>query len=130
MEYPEALLYTKDHEWIRQEAEIVTVGISDHAQQELGEVVYVELPGKNEEIEIGASMASVESVKAVSDVYSPVTGLIEDANQDLVDQPEKINQDPYGAGWIAKIRLSDSGLPAGLMTAPQYQAYVEEESSH
>ena len=119
MEYPEALLYTKDHEWIRQEADVATVGISDHAQQELGDVVYVEIPRKNEEIERGASMASVESVKAVSDVYSPVTGRIEDANED-----------PYGAGWIAKIRLSESGPLKGLMTAPEYKAYVEEESSN
>ncbi len=130
MEYPEALLYTKDHEWIRQEAEIATVGISDHAQQELGDVVYVEIPRKNEEIEKGASMASVESVKAVSDVYSPITGRIEDANQHLVDHPENINQDPYGAGWIAKIRPSESGPLEGLMTASEYQAYVEEESSN
>jgi glycine cleavage system H protein len=130
MEYPEALLYTKDHEWIRQEADVATVGISDHAQQELGDVVYVEIPRKNEEIERGASMASVESVKAVSDVYSPVTGRIEDANEDLVDHPEKINEDPYGAGWIAKIRLSESGPLKGLMTAPEYEAYVEEESSN
>ena len=130
MEYPEDLLYTKDHEWIRQEAEIATVGISDHAQQELGDVVYVEIPKKNEDIEKGASMVSVESVKAVSDVYSPVTGLIEAGNEDLVDHPEMINEDPYGAGWIAKIRLSDSEPLAGLMTAPEYQAYVEEESSN
>ncbi len=130
MEYPEALLYTRDHEWIRQKAEIATVGISDHAQQELGDVVYVEIPRKNEAIEMGASMASVESVKAVSDVYSPVTGRIEDANEDLVDHPEKINEDPYGAGWIAKIRLTDSGQLTGLMTAREYRAYVEEESSN
>lgn len=130
MEYPEALLYTRDHEWIRHEAEIAQVGISDHAQQELGDVVYVEIPRKNEDIEMGASMASVESVKAVSEVYSPVAGVIEDANEDLVDHPEKINEDPYGAGWIAKIRLSDSGQLAGLMTAQEYRAYVEEESSN
>ena len=130
MEYPEALLYTKDHEWIRQAAEIVTVGISDYAQQELGDVVYVEIPGAGEEVTAGASIASVESVKAVSDVYSPVSGLIEEANQDLVDSPEKINEDPYGAGWIAKIRVSGSGQLAGLMSAREYRAYVEEESSN
>ena len=130
MESPEALLYTKDHEWIHQAAEIVTVGISDYAQQELGDVVYVEIPGAGEEVTAGASIASVESVKAVSDVYSPVSGLIEEANQDLVDSPEKINEDPYGAGWIAKIRVSGSGQLAGLMSAREYRAYVEEEFSN
>ena len=130
MEYPEALLYTKDHEWIRQATEIATVGISDYAQQELGDVVYVEIPRAGEEVEMGASIASLESVKAVSDVYSPLSGLIEEANEDLVDNPEKINEDPYGAGWIAKIRLSDSEQLAGLMSAREYRAYVKEESSN
>ena len=130
MEYPEHLLYTKDHEWIRQAPDVVTVGISDYAQEELGDVVYVEIPGVGEEVAAGASIASVESVKAVSDVYSPVSGLIEEANQDLVEHPEKINQDPYGAGWIAKIRLSDSGQLAGLMSAREYRAHVKEESSN
>ena len=130
MEYPEHLLYTKDHEWIRQAADVATVGISDYAQEELGDVVYVEIPGAGEEVAAGASLASVESVKAVSDVYSPVSGLIEETNQDLVEHPEKINQDPYGAGWIAKIRLSDSGKLAGLMSAREYRSHVKEESSN
>ena len=130
MEYPEDLLYTRDHEWIRQAADVATVGISDYAQKELGDVVYAEIPTAGAEVAAGASIASVESVKAVSDVYSPVSGLIEEANQDLVDNPANINEDPYGAGWIAKIRLSDSGPLAGLMSAREYQVYVEEESSN
>ena len=106
------------------------MGISDYAQQELGDVVYVEIPGAGEELTAGASIASVESVKAVSDVCSPVSGLIEAANQDLVNSPEKINEDPYGAGWIVKIRVSGSGQLAGLMSAREYRAYVEEEFSN
>jgi glycine cleavage system H protein len=126
--YPEDLLYTKDHEWIRVEGDIGTIGITFHAQKELGDLVYVELPKPGAVVTAGRSVGSVESVKAVSDVYAPASGEVVAVNPELAAKPETINQDPYGRGWLARIRLSDPGELKGLMSAQAYQAYVSEES--
>jgi glycine cleavage system H protein len=125
---PDNLRYTKDHEWIRVDGDLATVGITDHAQQELGDIVFVELPRVGGVLEQSASFGSVESVKAVSDVYSPASGEVVEVNTALADSPEKVNADPYGDGWIMKLRLSDAGQVSGLMTAAQYTEYVGAET--
>jgi glycine cleavage system H protein len=125
---PDNLRYTKDHEWIRVDGELATVGITDHAQQELGDIVFVELPRVGAVLAQSASFGSVESVKAVSDVYSPVSGEVVEVNTALADAPERVNADPYGNGWILKLRLSDAGQVSGLMTAAQYTEYVGAET--
>ncbi len=119
---PQELKYTRDHEWIRVEGDRVTMGITDFAQHELGDVVFVDLPAVGEKIEAGAAMATVESVKAVSDVYAPIGGEILAVNDDLEHSPEFVNQDPYGKGWIAVIEPGDSGQLAGLLSAKDYEA--------
>jgi glycine cleavage system H protein len=125
-ELPGDLEYTDEHEWLRREEDgSVTVGITDHAQAALGDLVYVELPEVDQELEIGGEMAVVESVKAASDVYSPVAGSVLEVNEELADDPEKINSDPYGDGWIVKIR-PDSLDDAKLMTPDAYQALLDE----
>ena len=125
---PDNLRYTKDHEWIRVDGDVATVGITDHAQQELGDIVFVELPKVGAQLEQSASFGSVESVKAVSDIYSPVAGEVAEINGALADAPEKVNADPYGDGWIMKLRVRDAGQLAGLMSASQYTEYVGAES--
>jgi glycine cleavage system H protein len=125
---PDNLRYTKDHEWIRVDGDLATVGITDHAQQELGDIVFVELPRVGAVLEKSASFGSVESVKAVSDVYSPVSGEVVEVNAALADAPEKVNVDPYGDGWIMKMRLSDAGQVSSLMSAAQYTEYVGAET--
>jgi glycine cleavage system H protein len=125
---PDNLRYTKDHEWIRVDGDLATVGITDHAQQELGDIVFVELPKVGGVLEQSASFGSVESVKAVSDVYSPASGEVVEVNTALAESPEKVNADPYGDGWIMKLRLSDAGQVSGLMTAAQYTEYVGAET--
>jgi len=125
--YPENFRYTKEHEWILVEGGIGTIGITDHAQQELGDIVYVELPKPGTRVEHGRSMGSVESVKAVSDIYSPVTGEVSEINPILADAPEKLNADPHGAAWMVKIKLSEPGELAELMSAADYQKYIGEE---
>ena len=113
---PEDLKYTKEHEWVRDHGDgTVTVGITDHAQDSLGDLVFVELPEAGQKVESGDACAVVESVKAASDIYSPLTGEVTETNQALGDAPETINEDPYGAGWIARIRPSDPGELDGLM---------------
>jgi len=125
--YPENFRYTKEHEWVLVEGDIGTVGITDHAQEELGDIVYVDLPKPGAHIEQGKSLGSVESVKAVSDVYSPVSGEVAEINQLLADSPEKLNQDPHGAAWLVKIRLSAPAEAANLMSASDYQSYIGAE---
>jgi len=125
---PDNLRYTKDHEWIRVEGDVATVGITDHAQQELGDIVFVELPKVGAQLEQSASFGSVESVKAVSDIYSPVAGEVTEINTALADAPEKVNADPYGEGWIMKLRVRDAAQASGLMTAADYTEYVGAES--
>jgi glycine cleavage system H protein len=122
---PEELQYTRSHEWVRTEGDTATIGITDHAQDELGDVVFVELPEVGATFDAGDSFGTVESVKAVSDLYIPVGGEVTEVNEALNDQPEKINEDPYGEGWIVKLRVSDEG--SGLLSASDYEQFVEEE---
>jgi glycine cleavage system H protein len=125
---PENLRYTKDHEWIRVEGDIGAVGITDHAQKELGDIVFVELPKVGATLEQSASFGSVESVKAVSDIYSPVAGQVTEVNGALAETPEKVNEDPYGEGWLMKLKLSAPDQVGKLMTAAEYTAYVGAET--
>jgi len=128
MKYPEDLHYTKEHEWVRAEDNIGTIGITHHAQNELGDIVYVDLPKVGAQVDQGKSLGSVESVKAVSDIYSPVTGEIIEVNETLAQSPEKLNQDPHGAAWLVKIRMSMPDELKKLLSAADYQAYVGAES--
>ncbi len=124
MSVPQDLQYTKTHEWVRIEESVATIGITDHAQEELGDVVFVELPESGATFEAGDSFGAVESVKAVSDLYAPVGGEVVEVNSTLEDAPEKINEDPYGDGWIFKLRVSDEG---DLLSAADYERLLEEE---
>ena len=128
MNYPENFRYTKEHEWVRVEDNVATIGITDHAQHELGDIVYVDLPKTGSHAEAGSTFGSVESVKAVSDIYAPVSGEIVEINEDLASAPEKLNSDPHGAAWLIKIRMSAQDEIKQLMTAPEYQEYVGAES--
>ncbi len=125
--YPENFRYTKEHEWVLVEGDTGTVGITDHAQQELGDIVYVDLPKPGARLEQGKSLGSVESVKAVSDVYAPVSGEVLEINPALADAPETLNSDPHGAAWLVKLRLSAPAEVANLMSAADYQAYIGAE---
>ena len=125
MSVPQDLQYTRSHEWVRTEGDTATVGISDHAQDELGDVVFVELPDEGATFDAGESFGTVESVKAVSDVYAPVGGEVVEVNSSLEDPPEKINDDPYGEGWLVKFRISGE---ADLLSPEEYEKVVEEES--
>jgi glycine cleavage system H protein len=124
---PENLRYTKEHEWLLVEGAIGTVGITQHAQEELGDIVYVDLPRVGTQLTAAGALGSVESVKAVSEIYSPVSGEVTEINAALADAPEKLNEDPYGAGWLVKLKLADPAQAAGLMTAAEYEAYVGAE---
>lgn len=123
--YPENYRYTKEHEWVLATGNTVTIGITDHAQKELGDIVYVDLPQPGEAVVAGKTLGSVESVKAVSDIYSPVTGEVTQVNESLADAPEKVNEDPHGEGWLMKVKLSAPEEIDSLLTAAGYQAYVE-----
>ncbi len=125
MNIPEDLQYTKSHEWVRIEGDTATIGITDHAQDELGDVVFVELPEEGATFDAGESFGTVESVKAVSDLYTPVGGEVVEVNSALEDAPENINEDPYGEGWIVKLRTTDG---ADLLSPEEYEKVVEEES--
>ena len=125
MSIPDDLQYTRSHEWVRAENGTVTIGITDHAQEELGDVVFVELPDVGDTIGAGDSFGTVESVKAVSDLYTPVGGEVVEVNSSLEDAPEKINDDPYGEGWIVKLSTSEG---ADLLSPEEYEKVVEEES--
>lgn len=125
--YPENFRYTKEHEWVNVEGDTGTIGITDHAQKELGDIVYVDLPKVGTTVEKGKTVGSVESVKAVSDIYSPISGEVTAVNELLATSPEKLNEDPHGAAWLVKIKLSASGDTAELMSAAEYQAYAGEE---
>ena len=125
-ELPGDLLYTNDHEWLRRESDgSVTVGITEHAANALGDLVYVELPEVGQDVDAGGEMAVVESVKAASDVYAPVAGSVTAVNEDLADDPEKINADPYGDGWIVRIEASDFD-EGELMTPDAYQELLDQ----
>lgn len=126
MSYPENFRYTKEHEWILVEGDTGTVGITDHAQKELGDIVYVDLPKPGTAVEAGKALGSVESVKAVSDIYSPVSGEVVAVNELLASAPEKLNEDPHGAAWLVRIRLSNPAELDSLLSAADYQAYLGE----
>jgi glycine cleavage system H protein len=127
---PAELKYSKDHEWVRDNGDgSVTVGITDHAQEALGDLVFVEVPEIGRKLAANEPCAVVESVKAASDVYSPVLGTVTEINTVLGDAPETINEDPYGQGWIFKLTVADAGQLDGLMDADAYEAFVEEEAS-
>ena len=129
-ELPGDLLYTEEHEWLRREDDgSVTVGITDHAQAALGDLVYVELPEIGLELDLGGDMAVVESVKAASDVFSPIAGIVEAVNEDLADDPEIINGDPYGRGWIVRLRPTDSIDEDELLSPMAYQDLLDQEDS-
>ena len=121
---PEGLYYSKDHEWLRVEGDTGTVGITDHAQHSLGDVVYVELPKKGETFAAHDTFGSVESVKAVSELFLPVAGEITEVNESLADEPEKVNSDPYGDGWMLRVKLSNRGEVDSLLSAAEYEDYV------
>jgi glycine cleavage system H protein len=125
---PSDLRYSKDHEWIRIAGDQATIGVTDHAQQQLGEVVFVELPKVGDTFEATDPFGSVESVKAVSEVYTPVTGSVVEVNPALEGDPDLINTDPYGEGWIVKIKMSNPAEVNGLLTAAQYEAYLKDET--
>ena len=124
MAVPEELQYTKTHEWVRREDDVATVGITEHAQDELGDVVFIELPEKGASFGAGDAFGTVESVKAVSDLYAPVGGEVVEVNEALNDAPEKINEEPYGDGWIIRLRVSEE---ADLLAAGDYEKLLEEE---
>ena len=124
MAYPKRYRYTKEHEWIDVKGNLATIGITDYAQHELGDVVFVELPKPGTKIEAGKSFGTVESVKAVSEIYAPVGGEVIEANTELQNTPEKINADPHGAAWLIKVRLTDAANLSGLMDAAAYEAYI------
>ena len=126
--YPEEFRYTKEHEWVKVEGDAGTVGITDHAQKELGDIVYVDLPKVGAKVEKGKSLGSVESVKAVSDIYSPVSGEVVAINETLTSAPEKLNEDPHGAAWLVKVRLSAPNDIKQLLSASDYQTYIGAES--
>jgi len=126
--YPSDYCYTKDHEWIKLDGQVGTIGITDYAQAELGDVVFVELPKAGTQVKAGQSFGTVESVKAVSEIFSPVSGEVVETNAALADSPEKINQDPHGAAWLVKVRLADPKEISGLMDAAAYQAYIAEKA--
>lgn len=122
--YPADYRYSKDHEWIKVDGAIATLGITDYAQQELGDVVFVEVPKVGTAVTAGKSFGTVESVKAVSEIFSPVTGEITETNAVLSAAPEKINSDPHGEAWLVKIRMGDPKEVSSLMDAAAYQAYI------
>ena len=125
MDFPADLKYTREHEWARQEGGEVTVGITSHAQAELGDIVFLELPEVGARVEQGKTFGVVESVKAVSDLYSPVSGEVVRVNADLVDAPERVNADPYGEGWMVVVETSGDG--GDLLSAAEYEQFVKEE---
>lgn len=127
MEFPEELKYTEEHEWLLIEEEVVTVGITDFAQDALGDVVFVELPEVGTVLEAGKPFGVVESVKAVSDVYAPISGEVVEVNEELPDAPETINTSPYEDGWMIKIKPSDPSQLKDLMDSEEYQEFIEEE---
>jgi len=124
---PDDLLFTKEHEWLRIADDTGSIGISDHAQKELGEIVYIELPKPGMKFNSGESFGSVESVKAVSELFIPVSGEVIEINEELGAAPEKINEDPYGAGWMIRVRLLNQSETADLMSAEEYEEYTAEE---
>ena len=127
MPYPLDRRYTKDHEWIRHEGANATIGITDYAQHELGDVVFVEMPAAGSSISSGKVFGTVESVKAVSEIFAPVSGEVTETNATLTGAPETVNSDPHGAGWLVRVKLANPAEISGLMDAAAYQAFVSEK---
>ena len=125
---PEDLHYSKDHEWVRVEGDQAIIGVTDYAQDSLGDVVYVELPKLGDKFAANESFGSVESVKAVSEVFTPVSGEVVQINEALADEPEKVNSDPYGAGWMIRVRMSSSGEVDSLLSAAEYEDFTKAET--
>lgn len=124
--FPEDLRYYREHEWVRVDGDIATIGISAYAQDALGDIVYLELPDVGGTVAAGDTFGEVESVKSVSQLFTPVSGEIVDANEDLTNAPETINSNPYDDGWMIKVRLSNAGEIDELMSAQEYQAFLEQ----
>ncbi|MFZ0759436.1 MAG: glycine cleavage system protein GcvH [Candidatus Sulfotelmatobacter sp.] len=129
MAYPTDRKYTKEHEWIQVSGTVAAVGITDHAQESLGDIVFVELPKVGTELTAGKAFGTVESVKAVSDLYAPASGTVTETNGDLATAPEKVNKDPHGS-WMVKIALTSAGELDGLLSAADYEKFVAEEGGH
>jgi glycine cleavage system H protein len=127
--YPQELLYTKEHEWIRVDEEVGTIGITDYAQRELGDVVFVELPKVGDHITANESFGTIESVKAVSEIFAPVDGEVVAVNTRLQNNPELVNTDPHGEAWLIRVRLSDRRDTDKLMSAEEYEAYIQEKKA-
>ena len=126
---PPELKYTKEHEWVRVEGDTGTIGITDYAQDQLGDIVVVELPTVGTAIGAAQKLGEIESVKAVSELFAPVSGEVTEANDGLADSPEAVNDDPYGDGWMVKMRLSDAAELEGLLSADEYEAFIEAEDA-
>jgi glycine cleavage system H protein len=124
MDFPSELKYTEDHEWIRIEGDTAFIGITDHAQKELGDIVYVDINTVGDSLEKGEVFGSVEAVKTVSDLFIPVAGTVSEVNDELDSEPELVNSDPYGRGWMVKITLSNSGDTEGLLSAEDYKQFI------
>jgi glycine cleavage system H protein len=127
MDFPDDLKYTREHEWLLHEGNVATVGITAFAEQQLGDVVFIELPAVGDKVVKDEAMGVIESVKAVSDVYAPVSGTVLEVNDDLPENTELVNEDPYGDGWMVKIQISDPTDLDELLTAAEYEAYVAEQ---
>jgi len=126
VDIPQDLHYTQDHEWAQIEGDVVTVGITEYAIEELGHVVYIELPAVDDDIDQEAVFGTVESVKAVAELFAPVSGRIVEVNEELLDAPETVNEDPYGDAWMVRIKATDDDELKGLMSADAYQSYLDE----
>ena len=126
--YPQELKYEKEHEWVKVDGDVATIGISHFAQDQLGEVVYVDLPSEGDEASAGETFGEIESVKSVSDLFSPVTGEIVEVNEGLDEAPETVNEDCYGDGWMIRVKMTDPAELDGLMSASEYESFVSEEA--
>lgn len=126
--YPDDCLYTKEHEWIKVKGNIGVIGITDYAQESLGDIVFIDLPEVGEKYDAGDPFGSVESVKAVSDIYTPVTGEVVEVNERLKEEPEKLNEDPFGEAWLIKIKIAITRELEGLLKAEEYAEYIKEEA--
>ena len=124
MNIPQSLKYTKEHEWVREDGDTVTVGITDHAQGELGDIIFVEFPEIGQKIERDDPFGTIEAVKTVADLFAPISGTVIEINETLDNSPESVNQDPYGDGWMVKVSVSEAGELDNLMSADQYQEMI------
>lgn len=129
MNFPRDLKYTKEHEWARVEGNTAVVGITDYAQEKLGSIVFVELPASGKTFKKGETLVTVDSVKAVAEVYAPLSGPVEETNESLKDSPESINQDPYGRGWMVKLKITNPGELGSLMSPEAYEGFVAQEEA-